>query len=177
MMELEARIEVEYQLDFGEFYRGLRWYAWRKCWWIYCFLILGVPAALTTFLPPSNPTAHPLLAAFPASITAIFIAAWLYWGVYRNARKQFDSNANLRSLRHSIFSKDGVEGSSAESSGRASWSVLYKVLETPESFLFFNSNATFGVFPKRTLGSDERVKAMRKLIREQVGSKAKLRDE
>jgi hypothetical protein len=176
-VEPEIRIEVEYQLEFGEFYRGLRWYAWRKCWWIYCVLILGITGALmTTIFRPNDPSTNPVAAILVGLLIPIALAAWLYWGVHRNAQKQFKSNLSLRAPRHSIFSKEGVEGSSSTSSGKASWTVLHKVLETPESFLFFNSNATFSVFPKRSLGNAERVNALRKLIQEQVGSKAKLRN-
>lgn len=176
-MEPETRIEVDYQLEFAEFYRGLRWYAWKKCWWLYFSMILGIPIILaTTVFRPDDPWSHPVVAAFPGVFTAMVVAAWLYWGVYRNARKQFNTSESLRIPSHSAFSNEGVEGSSSLSSGKTSWAVLHKVLETPESFLFFSSNATFGVLPKRALGTEERVKNLRELIQKQVGAKAKLKN-
>jgi YcxB-like protein len=173
-MELDVRLEVEYQLEFGEFYRGLRWYAWRKCWWIYCGIILALPALVSTIFREENLSGRLLSLALNELFGGTIIALWLYWAVRRNAQKQFETNSGLRVPRHSVFSKEGVSGASSVGSGAASWEVLHRVLETPESFLFFNSNVTFSVFPKRALGSAERVDALRNMIREQIGTKAKL---
>jgi hypothetical protein len=175
-VEPETRIEVDYQLEFTEFYRGLRWYAWRKCWWLYFILIFGFPVILmTTVFRPDDTRSHPVVAVLSGLLTAILVAAGVFWGVRRNARKQFNSSESLRVARHSVYSDEGVEGSSKLSSGKTSWAVLHQVLETPESFLFFASNATFGVVPKRAFGTEERVKNLRELIQKQVGAKAKLR--
>jgi hypothetical protein len=167
---------MDYQLEFAEFYRGLRWYAWRKCWWLYFILIFGIPVILVmTVFRPNDTWPNPVTAVLWGFFTAMLIAAWLYWGVRRNARKQFNSSESLRVARHSVFSDEGVEGSSALSSGKTSWAVLHQVLESPESFLFFSSNATFGIVPKRALGTEDKVKELRDLIQKQLGAKAKLR--
>jgi hypothetical protein len=110
-VEPEARIEVEYQLEFAEFYRGLRWYAWRKCWWIYgCLIFIITWFMMTTIFRTDDPSSHPLMVFLPGLLIPIVLAALLYWGIYRNARKQFDSSSGLRASRHSVFSKEGVGG-------------------------------------------------------------------
>jgi len=73
-----------------------------------------------------------------------------------------------------VFTEEGSETSTSVSSGRAAWSVVHRVLETPESFLFFISNSSFSVFPKRCLQSEGQIEVLRGLIRQCVGAKAKL---
>jgi hypothetical protein len=52
--------------------------------------------------------------------------------------------------------------------------MLYQVLESPDSFLFFTSTAAYMVLPKRSLASDERIQALRSLIGQKLGTRAKL---
>ncbi len=177
-MDTGPRIEVDYQVEFRDFYHALRWYAWRKCWWIYGLMIVAVTFALmtTVFRPDKDPSSSRLNVILPAVIIPVLLAGYLYWGIHRNDKRQFKTNKALCEPRHSIFSEEGSESSSSVSSGKAAWSILHQVLETPESFLFFTSNAGFTVFPKRSLKSDEELQTLRRLIRQNLGPKAKLRD-
>jgi hypothetical protein len=176
-MEAGPRIEADYQLEFREFYHALRWNTWRKSWWVYCLLIFSVAAVLlrTVLRLDGGTFTSQLIANLPELIFPVFLTGLFYWSVYRTAQRQFKTNDSLRQARHFIFSKEGLENSSPSSSGKAAWTVLHRVLETPESFLFFTSNATFGVFPKRSLKNEEQIQALRNLIRQHLGAKAKLK--
>ena len=176
-METGSRIEADCQLQFPEFYHAMRWYAWRKCWWQYCALTFSVPAgALIGGVYLGNASSRDvLIASVPVLIIALLIAGLLVWNVYRSAQRQFRTSPSACEIRHSVFSEGGVETSSASSSGKFTWSTLHKIMESPESFLLFPSTAIFIVFPKRILGSEERIESLRSLFRQQLGTKAKLK--
>src|SRR6476660_9087463 len=90
-MEEGTRFEVDYKVEFSNFYHAMRWYAWRKFWWQYCVLIFSVPAGvlIATFYNNIESTVVLLLASFIAMSASVLVAGLLYWGIYRNARKQY----------------------------------------------------------------------------------------
>jgi len=176
-MEAGTRIEVDCELEFRDFYHALRWYSLRRLWWLYCILI-GLPtvAILSTFRnSDSDQPSSRLEAVLPTLVVPILLVGLYYWSIYRNARRQFKTNSLLRERRHYVFSEEGLETSSPSSSSKLAWAVLHKILETSESFLFFTSNVVMVVFPKGALGSEERIQALRVLIRQQLGPKAKMK--
>lgn len=175
-MDGGPRIELDCQLQFSEFYHALRWHAWKKFWWLYSVLILGafVFGIVRTLRSISGSSFNVFEAViytvgFPGLLGGLF-----YFSVYRYAKQQFRSGSGFREARHYRFFDDRVESSTSASSGKSAWTLLYKVFETPESFLFFASIAAFSVLPKRTLETEERIQLLRNLIRQNVGAKAKL---
>lgn len=176
-METGPRLEGEYQIEFQEYYHALRWYSWRKSWWCYCIVIVGITLLIvnTFFRPESDASWNRITVILPTLIIPVLLASWLYWAVYRNARRQFKTNNSIREVRHFLISEDELESSTSVSSGKVAWSTLHKVLETPESFLFFSSNAAFSVFPKRSLKTDDRIQILRNLIGKKLGTRAKLK--
>ncbi len=175
-MEAGPRLEFDCQLQFSEFHHALRWHAWKQFWWLYCTLIIGAFSfgmvhVLHTISVSSFNVFEALLymVGFPALLAALF-----YYSVHRYARQQFRTGSSYREPRHYIFLEDEVESSTAVSSGRSAWTLLHKVFETPESFLFFHSMSAFTILPKRALGTEDRVQLLRNLIRRNLGAKAKL---
>jgi hypothetical protein len=171
------RIEADCQLHFPEFYHAMRWYAWRKYWWHYCALTISVPAGalIGGVLLGHASSKAVMVASVPVAITTAVVAGLLIWNVYRIARRQFRTSPSAGEIRHWILSESGVETSSASSSGKFTWSTLHKVVESPESFLLFTSTTIFIVLPKRILGREERIESLRTLIRQQLGTKAKVK--
>jgi hypothetical protein len=176
-MEEGPCIEVDCQLQFSEFYHAMRWYAWRRYWWHYFALTISVPVGALiggAFLGQVS-SRELLIASAPVAIVTLLVAGFLVWNVYRIALRQFKTSPSIGEIRHWVLSEKGVETSSASSSGKYSWSVLHRIVESPESFLLFSSAVIFIVFPKRILGSEERIESLRALFRQQLGTKAKLR--
>jgi hypothetical protein len=175
-MEADDPIEIDYQLEFGEFYRGLRWYAWKRYWWLYCILVILVTIQLTNsvFRTANNSSSGRLSEYLPTVAIPVGLIALFYWSIYRNAKRQFRTNSSLREMRRSVFSANGVESSTPSSSGKLAWNMFHKVAETPELFFLFTSSAAFIVIPKRGLPNEERTRALRGLIKEKLGSKARL---
>ena len=174
-MEGEPRLELDCQLQFSEFYHALRWHAWKKFWWLYSVLILGVFTfgMIHVFRSIADSSLNAIEAilytvGFPATLGGVF-----YYSVYKYAQQQFRTGSAFRELRHYKFYEDGVESTTSVSSGKSTWTVLYKVFETPESFLFFASIAVFTILPKRTLETEDRVQVLRNLITQNVGPKAR----
>jgi hypothetical protein len=140
-------------------------------------LIVGITFFIvnSVFRPTGDTSWSQVAVILPAVIIPVLLAGYLYWAVYRNAKRQFRTNNSIRELRHFAISEDELQSSTSVSSGKVAWSTLHKVLETPESFLFFSSNAVFSVFPKRGLQTEERIQILRNLIGEKLGAKAKLK--
>ena len=176
-METELRVEGVYQLEFREFYHALRWYTWRKFWWVYCILIVAVTVGLMTgvFHSDDDPISSRLVAILPPLIIPVLLVVFFLWGIYRNARRQFKTNNSLREARHVIFSEQGIESSASDSSGKVAWTALHQIIETPESFLLFYSSAVFAVIPKRSMESEAQIQTLRDLIRQKLGTKAQLK--
>jgi hypothetical protein len=99
----------------------------------------------------------------------------MYWELYRKAKRQFRTSGTLSEVRRTVISHEGLESSSARSSGKLAWAVFYEVIETPESFLFFTSNTVFILLPKRIFSSEEQIHSLRALVAQNVGSKVRLR--
>jgi hypothetical protein len=176
-VEAGPRMEADCQLQFPEFYHAMRWYSWRKYWWQYCALTISVPVGALiggVYLGHAS-SRDVLMASVPVVIIALLFAALPVWNVYRIARRQFRTSPSVGEIRHWVLSESGVETSTVSSSGRFTWSILHKIVESPESFLLFSSAAIFMVFPKRILGSEENIESLRTLFRQQLGVKAKLK--
>jgi len=175
-MDEEPLLEVDCQLQFSEVYHALRWHAWKKFWWLYTILIFGafsygVVHVLHSIYASSFNAFGAILytVVFPGLLGCLF-----YYSPYRYAQQQFKTGSGFRQPRHYIFFEHIVETSTSVSSSRSDWTLLYKVFETSESFVFFASMAAFSILPKRTLETEDRVQLLRNLIRKNVGSKAKL---
>ena len=169
---MDTGIEADCQMEFHEFYRAVRWYTWRKFWWLYCILIV-VPTItiVTTFFRPSDEPSGRFVANVPTLIIPVLLVALYYWGIYRNARRQFNTSNSLHEARHYRFSEDGLEFSSPSSSGKLAWNTFHRIVEAPESFLFFTSNIVSIVLPKRTLGGEAKVQGLRNLVKDRAGLK------
>jgi hypothetical protein len=176
-MDAGPRVEVDFQLEFREFFRALRWYSLKKMWWFYGLCIFVIPPVVvaTIFRSDNDPAMSRLAASLMAFVVAIVMALVFYWGIYRNAQRQFNSSSSLCEAHHRVFSDEGIESSSSGLSGKAAWTIFHKALESPEFFFFFTSNSIFNVLPKRVLGSEERIQALRNLILRHLGSKARLK--
>lgn len=176
-MEIEPRIEADFELGFREFYHAIRWNSWRNNWWLYGLLAFSFLAVLlrNAFESDAGKFTGQLVANLPELFIPVFLGCLVYWTVYRSAQRQFKTSDSVRQTIHYLFSNDGLEYSSAVTSGQCAWSGLYRVRETPEAFLFFTSNAAYGIFPKRCLKDEEQIQALRNIIRQHMGSKAKLK--
>lgn len=172
----DIRIEMDVQLSLPQFYRALRWYSWRKYWWFYCLPIVGLAIFATVQFHSPEGSASLSASVFFGLVMAGFLSGLFYWSIYRNARKQFKSNAAFGVPRHYILSAAGVETSNSFSSGKFSWDVLNRILESPESFLLFTTNVVFFVLPKQALGGEDKTQSLRDLMRQQMGKKAQLRN-
>jgi hypothetical protein len=121
---------------------------------------------------PAIPVPLVLVAVIPI---VLLLGVYMYWELYRKAKRQFGTSGTLREARRTVISDEGLDSSSARSSGKLAWAVFYKVIETPESFLLFTSNTVFILLPKRIFSGEEQIHSLRALIAQNVGSKARLR--
>ena len=83
-MEPETRLEGNYELEFGEFYRALRWYTWRKYWGLYCILIFFVMLSLLGSVCPRDKDfqSQEHIADVEAVVIPVLLAGLFYWSVY-----------------------------------------------------------------------------------------------
>jgi hypothetical protein len=87
-------LEGSYELEFGEFYRALRWCAWKKYWWLYCILIFLVTISLlgSILRHVNDSQSQGLLSDAEVVVIPILLAGLFYWSVYRGAQRQYKRN-------------------------------------------------------------------------------------
>jgi hypothetical protein len=50
------------------------------------------------------------------------------------------------------------------------WKVYIKFMETPKSFMLYQSKNMFNLIPKRAFDSDEQIEEFRELLRAKIGT-------
>ncbi len=95
--------------------------------------------------------------------------------VYWSASSQFERAAPQAPTMRYRFSPEALEISSEVRSGWLPWEAVSEAFETKKSFLLFLSPGEHYVVPKRCVPCADNIDRLRDLLREQIGTKAKLR--
>ena len=96
--------------------------------------------------------------------------------VYWSAVSQFERATPKAATMSYRFSPAALEISSEVRSGWLPWEAISEALETKKSFLLFLSPDEHYVLPKRCFPNSEDIDSLRTLLREQVGTKARLKE-
>lgn len=173
-MSEEVLVELEGQLELGDFVRASYWYLFRKLRLVLIiFFLVGVVYPIMYFAgafgPEQTGQSRWSFLIIPALVT------FMVGGTYFSARRQFLSNAALRQHLRFVFSTGGFDSTGPLSSGHSSWQLIRNAYETGSSFLLFISNNHVHAFPKRFFKGAEQVTAFRQLLRSNLGSRAKLK--
>lgn len=94
--------------------------------------------------------------------------------VYWSAAGQFERAAPRAATMRYRFSAEALEISSEFRSGWLPWEAISEAFETKKSFLLFLSPGEHYVVPKRCFPNAGDIDRLRALLREQVGTKARV---
>lgn len=100
-----------------------------------------------------------------------FISPWLG---KRVAAKYFKSSPILNEVVKIDFSEEGITSVSELKSDFVKWGAFIKVTESNTDFLLYTGRYLSGFVPKRSFDSDEKIAALRTLIKDTLREKANL---
>ncbi len=166
------------QLSFSEYFNVVRAESLRQAW--LAVSLCGLLTALSLCLI--------LYAAVvvPEDLGSILWSVWeipvilsvtigiLLFNFRRRARKQLSSSRELSGEATYEFSDTGFDTRTHFSSSTSTWEALHGARESREAFIFYRSNASFHIVPKRTFKSPGDIDALREIIRSRVSGKVKL---
>ena len=170
-MDPKTTIDVEVQLEFNDYLKASFWFLLRKLKWL---IVLLVTAGVL----------YPLVVVVRYSSGVTVNHAWAYfmpWAFlvvllvssYFNAKKHMASNKALHERIHYVFSESGVSTTAASFSGMMAWQNVFAAHETRSNFLIFLAANLMYIIPKRCLKSPEEMAAFKRLLRAELGDKAK----
>jgi len=169
-------LQVEGQLEFGEYLRANYWYMLRKFKWFFALLLFsGVvyPAMYFAGIFGRRPV-HPVESSW-GFLLPFGLVTFMLVATYLGARRHFSSNKMLAQRVQYVFTTDDIKTAGPLSSGRISWETLTHVYETGHAFLLFVSNLQMIVLPKRYFETPDLLTRFRQLVNECVGKRARLR--
>ncbi len=177
-MEANANVIVDVQLRPEDVYtpflrsRGnlARWVASVVLCLIFYDLYRDSRATILSF-----PDGKSILAVIAVLVLFILLALLLF--PYLRMRSVFRRFPNIIKTRRYTFNPDGVLIHSEEAHVDCKWSLFRRVVETPSVFLFSYTAQGGAYVPKRCFSSKEDIVRLRKLIREKVGGKCRLRSD
>lgn len=111
---------------------------------------------------------------WPLYLVIILLAVLVPFTIWQTARRQMRSSSELSQPHVFRFDDEGFEIESAHSSGRCAWPALHEVRERPETLMLYRSKDLFHLLPKRSFDSPAQLEALKALLRDKLGDRAKL---
>lgn len=150
----------------------------RSRWLLRIIAVLAVLLAAVTLLgigigSDFSGTNEFLAELWPFYTVIALLAAMLPFTVWYTARRQMRSSSELAKPHVFRFDSDGFDVESAFSTGRCRWEALFEARELKELLLLYRSKDVFHLLPKRAFGSEDELGAMRALLREKLGDRAR----
>ena len=89
-------------------------------------------------------------------------------------KRQFNSSPVLREPQTIVISDEGIYGKTILSAGENKWGAIIEAVETDKDFYFFISNKFATFIPKHFLKDEFELASLRRIVRDNLGEKAKL---
>jgi YcxB-like protein len=134
--------------------------------WLF-WLLIPLSMAISFRAP-----ARVLLACLALMGIAVLLAAVLPAIRRRQVRNVYAGTPALAGPQRYEFTQDGLAVSNESVSNLIRWSGFVEAAETPEFFLLYYSKKCAYYVPRRILGSEEQVDAVRRLLRERLTERA-----
>ena len=172
----KRKIEVEIYIEPSDYRRILYWYHKTSLIingiFFALFLLIGLLAIVAIALSGKTAQAQNINVVF-LFLPALFIG--LVFGLkLLNIWKQSKAIAEIAEPTRYIFEETGISSAAPSSSSQIVWEKYVKVSEIKSDFIFFPMKKRFFPFPKRFFKNPEDILALRHLIAEKLGEKARL---
>jgi hypothetical protein len=162
-MNETSPIDVDVDVRFGELLRtNLIVHPWTIL--LLCFYI-----ALGILLLFGNQS------AIFGGIVFICLGLGFFLDTAIHTHRNFKQSLKVAPVKHFRLSDEAIEASSIAGSGKISWTSFRKVRETGIGFILYAAPKKAILIPKRCLGDETQIQALRNLVSAQCGEKAKLR--
>lgn len=177
-MESQQKVEVEVNAKAADYRRILFWYHWKRLvlagfLWLIIFpafiWVLGLSSGVNPFSSENN---SPLLILTVFGLLPVLVGFSVYFSIWRQAKKI----ERISEKAIFVFDENGLKTKSESSSSQMKWDRLAKICETKKDFIFFQQENIFYTVPKISFQNDEQIDDFKKLTREKLGEKAKLKN-
>jgi hypothetical protein len=163
------KIEIEVELIFEDFLRNIFWQSFKNFWFIFLLALVLSPLVISGLYALISAGKFSLLILVP--ILPMLAALLVLYSIYSSAKQ---AHARARHKIQWVFSEAGYESFTAIGTSEISWAGIEEIAETSKDFLLFPQKPLFIIIPKRFFSASQLVD-FRKLVRENLGSKAKLK--
>jgi hypothetical protein len=175
-MEEREPIEINVQLEFKDFWRVLFGETLKNFWFIYLLtLVISLPLLAiffyALFTSPGRIKFSPVIILPLLPLLTVLV---IQWSVYSAAKRSRDA---VKGTTRWLFSEDGFETFTPIARSENGWQTLEKVKEKKDCFLLYPQNNIFMVIPHRFFEGESQIEEFRELVKEQLGSKAKLKND
>jgi hypothetical protein len=172
-MEIERKIEVEFESNEKDFQRVLFWYHWKRMLLEYIsMIIIGIPLCYFfgfNVLDIKNN-------GWAASTFVAALLILLALDIYKRCFMQANRLKKIAKPSKTIFSERGIESKTPTTSSSRDWSSYAKIYETAKDFIFFQQENAFATIPKRFFKNQGEIEALRELVGRKLGERAKLQN-
>ena len=163
-------IKVEYLATAKDYRRVLLWYRWKRLAAVIAFaVVVGIPILYSAFAGDAS-SRPPGIVLWFLFVLPLLVLVVFYWGISRQAEKIEKVFEPVKV----IFSEKGMESAGESSSAEMSWNDLYKIYETKQDLIFFPERTIFYTIPKRFFKEQDQISALRNLLKNKLGDRAKL---
>ena len=176
-MDDKKQIEVYVDVTAKDYRRVLLWYFWKRILLVGLVYIFVIPVTLWFVAfgagaSPLDSQNKPIFAVFTLlGLLPILLVLGFYFSIWRQAKKV----ERISEKSKFVFNDKGIETQSNSTSSQMLWERLVKIFETKTDFVFFPQENIFYAIPKHFFTGDEQILALRSLLVEKIGNKARLR--
>ena len=172
-MEIERKIEVEYESNEKDFQRVLFWYHWKRMALEFGLIIL-IAIVFCYFLGINVLDVKSYGWAtftFIATVSILFAL-----DIYRRCFIQAKKLKEIAKPSKTIFTEQGIESKTPSASSQRDWIGYAKIYETANDFIFFSQENVFATIPKRFFKNQIEIEELRELVSRKMRERAKLQN-
>lgn len=172
----QQSIKVDVLLTLQDYLRANYWVLFNRYKslkaMIFMLVFAGIAGPLLLFFndKPLNPGESYWGLLIPWAIL-LFMIGGTYWG----AKRQLAGAKFLHETHHYTFTEEEIEIAAQSSAGRQNWGNIREAFETKSNFLLFISLNQIFIIPKRCFQGGEDISRFKDLLKNKLGSKAKIK--
>jgi len=164
-------IKLNSTLTIGELTRYQYFHSLRRMWPLTALaVLLGSLSLLGLALSFRNPEPGSQLVTMNMVPLLLTVFALVFFP-YRNARKIFSTQSELREPIGLTFTAEGIKGRSAGATWNLEWKAIKSVRETKSLFLLYHASNIVMVVPKRAFQNAAETDRWRALVASSVEAK------
>jgi hypothetical protein len=165
MTDEAALLELDVQLEFGDYLRFQYYDSFRRLWWTIPFFLLGSMVSAVLFVISAYYQDSYLLRDIIPFSSLIFLGGiFLFASPYLTSKREFEVNAALRQVIHYRFLETHLETISPRRRGKLPWTKVQEVRETGTAFFLYTAGTGAFIMPKREFPGEAEVMSMRELL-------------